>query len=192
MNLLMSIKTIMNPVPAKILILYQRHQDIYANTKRMLAAEGINVEMREGCEISLKEAEVEASGKQMLIFIDDAGDKVCRSQAISDIVTTGRHSSITIMLSYHQLFPNNPVARMIAANASYFWLLPSPMLAHSIRILDTQLQFKGAISSAFEQVCDESLFTDRYLLVDLCSDTNKRLRLRSQITKEIQIAFIPS
>ena len=187
LHLLSKIETLC-PIPRTVLFYYDQYQDQYEQLKSLLALKGVEMILREGSSLSLKD--LEKKQHQTLIIIDDATEETASSPEIAKITTNGRHKNCSLWLIWHSLFSKHPASRMITQNVAYLFFLPSVRLTSQIYTLDGQLRYKGALVSAYKQAVTNQEAEHRYLLVDLASATPSEFRLRSDVTLEPQSLFL--
>lgn len=144
--------------------------------------------MREGS--SLKLGDLEKRDHQTLIIIDDATEETASSTDIAKITTNGRHKNTSLWLIWHSLYSRHAASRLITQNVSYMFFLPSVRLTSQIHTLDSQLRYKGALVSSYNQAIDEPDRDHRYLLLDLAPTTPNIFRFRSHITAEPQTMYM--
>lgn len=176
-------------VPSKVILLYQVYQQAYEETKQVLEKCGIAMSLREGGEMCL--SDVERNERHTIIVIDDASLSSPRSEETARLAIAGRPANITLILCWHSIFFNSPTARLISANMTYLFILPSPRLNSQVATLDSQLQFKGRLKKVYALVCDDPDYEARYLFVDLSSTAPTEFRLRTRITCSPQHVFLP-
>ena len=184
----------LHPMPQTILFYYDQYQEQYGHLKQRLARQGIKISLLEGSSFTL--GAVEKKEHQTLVIIDDASEETASSSAIAKVTTNGRHKNLSLWLIWHSLYSKHAASRLITQNVGYMFLLPSVRMTSQIHTLDTQLRMKGALVSAYKQACDNSSPSGReetphkYLLVDLSAQTPSELRLRTNVTEPIQVAFL--
>ena len=188
LHLLRNIHTF-TPVPRYVLFLFDQFQEEYEAIKSHLQKQGIEMQLRQGANITLDE--IEKREHHSLIIIDDATEETASSSDIAKITTNGRHKNVSLWLIWHSLYTKHAASRLIAQNVSYIFFLPSVRLISQLHILDSQLRMNGALVSAYKQVMSADEHPDhRYLLLDLSQLTPSMFRLRSDVTETAQTVFL--
>ena len=178
----------LHPMPKTIIFYYDQYQDSYLRLQQFLASKDIEMELRQGCKLSLDE--IEKRDHQTLIIIDDATEETASSPDIAKITTNGRHKNVSLWLLWHSLYSKHPSSRLITQNVGYIFLLPSVRLISQIHSLDTQMRMKGRLVAAYQHATDMSDRDERYLLLDLTVTTPNAYRIRSSITKDVQAVYL--
>lgn len=194
MRLLREASKVWQKAPAKVIIRFQTYQPIYAETKEAIEAEGqTKVELVEGVQAKLSDfpaAPSTPNDAHTILVIDDGSIHTSSSTEIAHLIVNARPRNVIVLLIWHAIYFNNPIARLVSSNVSYLFLLPSVRLNSQVATLDAQMQFHGLLRAAYAHICDEEMNPDRYLFVDLSSNVPSILRLRSKITSEAQTVFL--
>lgn len=189
LRLLSSIE-LFNPVPTSIYFFYNQYQDAYTTLQTRLKSQGVELFLRNGCDLSLEDFE---KGKgQKLVILDDATAESSSSAAIAKLTTNGRHLGLSICLLWHSLYSKHPASRLITQNTSYFFFLPSVRLISQIHTMDSQLRMHGRLVSAYKMATEDISSDFRYLLLDISprSNVSSIFQLRSNVHKDVQDIFI--
>ena len=182
MRILRAAPACLHPVPTTVLFYYDQWQDEYLRLKEHLKSLSIEMKTFQGGG-SLTLTDLDKSDGQTLVVIDDASEETAASMDIAKITTNGRHKNVSLWLIWHSLFFKHPASRVIAQNAAYMFFLPSPRLSSQIHTLDSQLRYKGALASAYDQAMEEPERDHRYLLLDMSPSTPEAFRMRSHVTQ---------
>ena len=178
----------LQPMPKTVLFYYDQFQDKYPEIKEQLARKGVEMILREGSSVSLDQ--LEKQSHETLVIIADATEATASSQDIAKVCTNGRHKNCSLWLIWHSLFSRHPASRLITQNISYMFFLPSVRLVSQLHTLDSQLRYKGALVSSYNQAVEEEDRDHRYLLLDLAPTTPSQFRFRSRISIEVQYLYI--
>jgi hypothetical protein len=178
----------LKPVPLTVIFFYDQYQEEYERVKQTLATMGVEMLLREGSALNLED--LEKREHQTLIIIDDATEETASSSDIAKITTNGRHKNVSLWLIWHSLFSKHSASRLITQNVSYLFFLPSVRLTSQLHTLDTQLRYKGALVSSYNQAIEEPDRDHRYLLLDLAPTTPSTFRFRSRVTSEPQALYL--
>lgn len=174
--------------PKTILIYFDQLQKGYLDLKQRLKAEGIDVQLRKGHEVSLDD--LEQKDHHTLILIDDASEQSAASKEIARIATNGRHKNISLWLVWHSLFTKHPTSRIISQNMGLYFFLPSVRLESQLRTFGAQLGQQDRLLTAYRRCVDNDPAAEhRYLLVDLTPNVPNILRFRSHIHEPIQYCY---
>ena len=127
--------------------------------------------------------ELEESGENVLIFVDDCTEEYLARYA-SDLLHTavvcGHHARISLMIACHQLF-YRPL-RQIRIQCQYIILFDIPLAADSVKKF--ACQFCPGDTRVFVRAYETATqHRYGYLLCDTTSSLPRELRLRSQITE---------
>ena len=181
--------TMLHPVPKTIVFYYDQFQEQYNQLKHKLASQGVTMTLHQGSNLTIND--LEKKDHQTLVIIDDATEETASSHDIAKITTNGRHKNTSLWLIWHSLYSKHPASRLITQNVSYIFFLPSVRLISQVHSLDTQLRMKGNLVAAFKQATESSQDSYRYLLLDLAPLTPDKFRLRSQVTNDAQVVYLP-
>lgn len=182
-----------NPAPKTILFYYDQFQPHYLTTKQNLERVGIAMHLRRGSKVCLDE--LPHQEHQTILLIDDASEETASSTEIARIATNGRHKNISLWLIWHSLFSKHPASRVISQNVGLFFFLPSLRIESQLQSLASQLGMKTLLLDAYRKCIEQDRHEDgtkqehRYLLLDLCPNTPKLLRLRSHIHLPVQYCY---
>jgi GTPase SAR1 family protein len=137
-----------SPPPDKILLLYQKYQDIYdemlAEYDWLTVAPGLNKQAIEG-----EQAKQLPNGT--LVIIDDQMSVVATSPFFENLCTSGRHYGISgVITVLHNLFPSGKNARTIALNSNCYIMMRSPRIASSLPALGRQFGKSKEFKEAYD------------------------------------------
>ena len=179
------------PPPSHVYCYYSEYQPSYDQLKAKLDAQGVQLHLRQGSNLTLEDIPENNDGQQSIYFIDDATEETASSREIAKITTNARHRGASLWLAWHSLYSKHPASRIISQNCSYYFFLPGPRLVTQLKTLDTQLGYRGKLLDAFKMATEDKDTDHRYLLVNLSPHCDPRLRLRSRIHhEEVQYVYL--
>ena len=178
-----------NPKPEHVYFYYSEWQDSYQALEGKLAEVGIKLHLRQGSNLKLDD--IEKHEGQSLYIVDDATEETSSSKDIAAITTNGRHKNASLWLLWHTLYSRHAASRIITANTSYFFFLPSVRLTSQLKTLDTQLAYKGKLVEAYRLAVSSTDDEYRYLFVNMAPYCDPKLRLKGQVHhKDHQIVYL--
>ena len=155
------------PPPSRIWYCYGEYQPLFATYPYITFNEGLP-------DIS------NFDGKEpTLLVIDDLMEET-NNTVVSIFTKISHHRNISVFYLAQNLFPKNKHARTISLNSHYLILFKNPRDASQFAVLARQMYPNGS-KFAVEAFKDATEKPYGYLLVDLKPDTEKRLRLRTNI-----------
>ncbi len=177
-----------NPPPKYVYYYYGEYQDCYRQLQRKLKKKGVEMHLRQGSNLKLED--IEKKNGQSIYVIDDATGATASSDELGDAVTKMRHRNASLWLIWHELYSKHPASRSIKNQTFYFFFLPGPLLASQLKTLDDKLKYGGALVDAYQQATSDMREEHRYLLLNLHPYCEPKLKLRSQIHKDHQYAYL--
>lgn len=157
------------PKPQKFLYLYGEFQPIFKEMKGVVFQEGIPEGLYESFTPDVR----------TLLIIDDLMESPRAQDLLVRIFTMGSHHRSLSCINLQQvLFPRNPKFRTISLNANYILLFKSVRDRTQVVRLASQMQLTRALTQAYTNATHVKF---GYLLIDLRSDCDEKLRLRTQI-----------
>jgi len=126
----------------------------------------------------------------VLLIVDDLMQET--DQSVANLFTKGsHHRDVSIMFLAQNLFPKNKFARTMSLNAHYMVLFKNPRDASQFAYLARQM-YPGFSKFAIEAYKDATREPYSYLLVDLRTEQDEDLRLRTNIFPgESQHVYVP-
>lgn len=181
---------VFNPVPRRVVYLYNCYQNSYADIKRNLTANGVDIQFIQATilnEEQLKELAGNQDDDQCIVAIDDSTTQTTTSKELAHLFTVAHHYRISIVCFWHLIFASTPPSRVMAQNTGYYLLLNSPKMQQQVAILGSQLGLRRALQAAYDKEMEKPY---SYILVDLV--TNKKdMRIRTNLLDDHQIVFLP-
>lgn len=177
-----------DPVPRTVYFYYDQYQDMYTDVQTSLAARGVDMILRHGCNVKLDD--FEKHDHQTLVIVDDATEATSSSSDVAKMCTNARHKRLSLILCWHSLYSKHPASRLITQNISYFFFLPAVRLTSQLYTLDTQLRLKGKLVDSYALAISDMSVDYRHLLLDISPNSQPQFRLRSCVHSDIQVAYI--
>lgn len=178
-----------HPTPRTVYFYYDQYQTMYTDTQTSLAALGVELILRHGCDVKLDD--FEKRDHQTLVIIDDATDTTSSSSEVAKICTNGRHKNLSLILCWHSLFSKYPASRLITQNVSYLFFMRSVRLTSQLHTLDNQLRLKGRLVEAYTSATNDEMCAEhRYLMLDISPNSLPQFRLRSNVHSDVQIVYM--
>ena len=113
------------------------------------------------------------NGTKYLLIFDDSCEEICKSKALVDIATVGRHWGPSTVYIKHNLFQQSKLGRDVELKNTHIVLFKSPRDVMQVSTLTTQL---GLGSELVDWYRDATYVPFGHLLTDLSSRTDDRLR----------------
>lgn len=164
-NLLRARHSMVHPPVERVIYSYARFQQAYENLT--------GVEFVKGTDYVL-----DPSRPTLLIIDDQAG--VCDKINVEQLFTVdSHHSNCSVILVTQNLFQDCKSFRTAALNAQYMFLFKSPRGAMQVSHLARQMYPPARARRMVAAYADATKEPFSYLLVDMKSDTEDALRLRT-------------
>ena len=174
--MLKAVKTMIHPIPERIIYAYGEWQDIFEEMKGEIE----NIEFVRGITESLVSRE-NLGGQRTLLVIDDLADEISPALIGAIFVKLSHHRHISTCFMVNNLFYRGlPNYRLIAVNTQYYIVFRNSRDQSSITTLARQMF--GSHYKYMVQAYEDSVKRDfGYLFIDLKSGSKKELRLRTNI-----------
>jgi len=178
MRLIDNVDAMIEPTPDKIVYYFGEYQPLFDRYT--------GVDFRHGMP---KAGEIEKLADALVVF-DDMMSEV--DGRLTNVFTRGsHHRNVSVMLMVQNFFEKNKHMRTISLNAQYIVLFKNPRDNSQFAHLAKQLYPHNG-RFAHEAYIDATREAYGYLLLDLRSEQDEDLRLRTQIFPgERQIVYVP-
>jgi hypothetical protein len=184
-RLLLELKDIVTPCPARIIISYTENQPAYEELSKNVPG----IEFRQGLDFDLSEFNPK---QPSIIIIDDQMNDVVANGKIQTLFTRGiHHSSVSVVLLTQNLYPQGKHGRDIRLNSHYLVVMKSPTFAAQISYLGRQLFPKNPafLPDAYKNATAKPY---SYLLINLHPLCDDRVRvLQGLFHRELKFAYLP-
>ena len=119
--------------------------------------------------------------RRLLVF-DDLYTNVCQTDDFLNLVISGRHKNLHVLMLKHNLYQKNTNAKTIDLNTTHMLLLQNPRDVMQIDFLGRQLGCRCLLLSAYKRATYSPF---GHLLIDLDPRCHEHLRLSSNITSSV-------
>lgn len=179
-KLLENVENMMSPQPTRLIYCYSEFQDIFNHYP--------NIEFHEG----LPDLNSFVGNREpIVIVLDDFMSQI--SQQMSDLFTRmSHHRNISVVFLTQNIFYKDKHTRTMSLNTHYLFILKNPRDVLQITTLARQMFNKNS-KYMLEAFGDAVRRNYGYLFVDLKTNIDDRLRLRTNIFPDEapQIAYVP-
>ena len=129
-------------------------------------------------------------GLRILIIIDDLMEEASKRSDVKHLFTRGRHEDISVIFLSQNAFHKGMHFREMSLNTDYFVIFKNVRDASTISHIASQMNTTRFLPLAYK---DATMGKYSYLLCDLRSDTDDRLRYRTNIfNNERVIVYQPT
>ena len=179
MRLIKNVDTMIVPTPSKIVYYFGEYQPLFERYDR--------VDFRHGMP---KVIEIETLADALVVLDDMMDDLDAR---VTNVFTRGsHHRNVSVVFMVQNFFNKNKHMRTISLNAQYIVLFKNPRDNSQFTHLAKQL-YPHNSRFAQEAYVDATREPFGYLLLDLRSEQDEELRLRTHIFPgERQVVYVPS
>lgn len=179
-NLIQSRKVLFSKMPAKTIMFYKKHQDIYNQMlSNKLVDELVEVDEKMVSEedFTKKVAPYKEKGGTLCVF-DDLMEYIDATN--SKIFTKiAHHENCSVIFLTQSLFVDNKHYRVMSRNANYIVVMKNPRDVSQIKNLSMQMGAeKDLLMGAYKEATKKAY---TYLLIDFYPTTPEHIRLRSNI-----------
>ena len=179
------------PPIAQVVWFYATEQtDVFIEIRKSLGKENVTFVKGLPKNATIEEDYIEGRPGPKLIVIDDLMSEANAREDVNQLFTRGRHLDTSIAFLVQNFHNKGKYMRENTLNADYLALFKNPRDATIISYPAHQMGQRKLVMDAFRLATDDKAFT--YLFVDLRSDTDERLRLRSDILSSHQRVFLDS
>ena len=113
------------------------------------------------------------NGTKDLLIIDNSCGEVCKSKAVVDIATAGRHRGLSTIYIKHNFFHQSKLGRDVELQNTHIVLFKSPRDVMQATTFSTQLALGSELVDWYR---DATSVPFGHLLIDLSPRTDDRLR----------------
>ena len=117
-------------------------------------------------------------GLRILIIIDDLMEEASKRSDVKHLFTRGRHEDISVIFLSQNAFHKGAHFREMSLNTDYFVIFKNVRDASTISHIASQMNTTRFLPLAYK---DATMGKYSYLLCDLRSDTDERVRYRANI-----------
>ncbi len=117
-------------------------------------------------------------GLGILIIIDDLMEEASKRSDVKHLFTRGRHEDISVIFLSQNAFHKGAHFREMSLNTDYFVIFKNVRDASTISHIASQMNTTRFLPLAYK---DATMGKYSYLLCDLRSDTDERVRYRANI-----------
>lgn len=155
----------------KVIYAYSMFQPIYEDIRQMIPETEFSVGIPE---------EIQSEEKQTLLILDDLMIEVQNDKRVVNFFTKMRHTNLSTIFIVQNLYFKSQYATTITRNAQYMVIFPNLRDAALIATLGRQIfpRYRNFLPTAFEEATSSP---HKYLFLDLKSDSDHRLRVRSNV-----------
>ena len=190
-KLILNAKEKIYPPIEQVVWFYATEQtDVFIEIRKSLGKENVTFVKGLPKNTTIEEDYIEGRPGPKLIVIDDLMSEANTREDVNQLFTRGRHLDTSIAFLVQNFHNKGKYMRENTLNADYLALFKNPRDATLISYLAQQMGQRKLVMDAFRLATDDKEFT--YLFVDLRSDTDDRLRLRSDILSSHQRVFLDS
>ena len=126
--------------------------------------------------------------RSKLIVIDDLMTEANNRRDVNHLFTLGRHLDTSVAFLVQSFHNKGKYMRENTLNADYLALFKNPRDTTIVSHLAQQMGQRQLVLSAYKLATEDKPFS--YLFVDLRSDTDERLRLRSDLFSKYPVYFL--
>ena len=181
--------TSIDPPPTRIVYYYHTDQPGFVDMyNKVLSIRQIKMEFKKGLDdFSL---DLFNPKENNLVCFDDLFRSTKDSEEVAQLWYIGsHHRSITAVILAHNIFPKGKVSRDLAINTHYLVIFPHHADKQSFRTLAQRLEpinWKSLV-----QIFEDEIATTpyQYLLIDLKPETDRRLKYRTGIGRQLGVAY---
>ena len=170
-------KKMIEPLPQKIVYIYAFPSPLFSQLSELY-----DIEFRKDIPENIADEEFIDKNKPSLIILDDQLTLI-NEDVLNLFIRGTHHLNRSCILTVQNFFFQNPSMRTISLNAHYLVLFKQPRDISQIETLGRQMHPRQAklFLSAYQYAVQRHF---GYLLIDLKSTTDDRLRLRSNLLEE--------
>ena len=139
---------------------------------------------------TIEEAYILGRPGPKLIVIDDLMSEANSREDVNHLFTRGRHLDTSVAFLVQNFHNKEKYMRENTLNADYLALFKNPRDTTIVSHLAQQMGQRKFIMDAYNLATRDKPFS--YLFVDLRSDTDERLRLRSDLLAMYPVFFLPA
>jgi len=172
--------TVIQPPPDKILYCYSIYQDVFSEIKHL-------AEFHQGA----PDLEIFTGEHSYLVIVDDQMGTAVTEKALMDLFTRiSHHKRVNVVYLSQNLFFKSKETRTISLNSHYIFLMKSTRDMLQVSCLARQM-FPNNSKYMLEVYKDATARPFSYLLIDLKTQTDDKLRLRTGLFPgETQFAYV--
>ena len=129
----------------------------------------------------------ERAGKK-LIVIDDLMEEASKRSDVKHLFTRGRHEDISVIFLSQNTFHQSKHYLEMSRNTDYFVLFKNVRDTSIIKTIGSRMGIVKFLSQAYKDATREPF---SYLLMDMRSDTDERIRFRTKVFDEYPVVYTP-
>ena len=188
-RIIINSRHIINPPIEHIVWFYASEQaDVFDEITKELGSN--RVEFVKGLpeDSTIEEAYISGKHGAKLIVIDDLMAEANSRRDVNDLFTRGRHLNTSVAFLVQNFHNKEKYMRENTLNADYLALFKNPRDTTIVSHLAQQMGQRRLVLNAYKLATRDQPFS--YLFVDLRSDTDERLRLRSDLFAKYPAYFL--
>ena len=187
MTLLLHSDSLISPAIDRVFWYYGAKQsDVFGELKDLL---GSKIKFTDGLpsEESIVASVEGAKGERTLIVLDDLMDETGKRSDVKQLFTRGRHQNISVLLITQNYTHKGKEVREMNLNSDYTVMFKNPKDETLARTLGTQMGKYKFLKDAYTKATRKQ---HSYLFIDSRSDTDERLRFRTEIFSRYPGVFV--
>ena len=177
-----------SPIEHIIWFYASEQEDVFSEIKKELGDDRIEFIKGLPADATIEEAHIMGRPGSKLIIIDDLMAEANNRRDVNHLFTRGRHLNTSVAFLVQNFHNKGKYMRENTLNADYLALFKNPRDTTIVSHLAQQMGQRKLVLSAYKLATEDKPFS--YLFVDLRSDTDERLRLRSDLFSKYPIYFL--